>query len=188
MEENKLSPKIVVNFCIYFNSCIAILDRIFQIVYYTNTTFINSDIQNNLLCFIILKPVSLILIYSIYIFTLEDLLLDCIDRSRLFLCFVFSQEASFLLGTQYSIKSKYSRDGDSPLFTTRVLNAFHIMLVSVPQLIGVIIHSTAIDYFGFIETLSILFSGMFILWSIIYMFICGCYSEEIDNQINDMIY
>lgn len=189
MEDNsKISPKIIINFCIYVNCCLALTDRILQIIYFTSTTFINDDIKSNLLLFILIKPISLILIYFIYIVTLDDSLLQFCDRVKLFICFIFSQEFSYSLGTHYSLKSKYSREGDNPVFTIRVLNGFHIMLTSIPQLICVPIHSVAINYFGIIETLSILFSSIFLVWSIIYLFICNCYSEDFESQINEMIY
>jgi hypothetical protein len=188
MEESIITPKIGVNFCIYFNSVLAIADRIMQIVFYTSTTFINDDIKSNALCFLLLKPISLILMYTLYILTLDDSLLQYYDRLKLYVCFMFSQETCYSLGAHYSLKSKYSREGDNPVFTIRVLNGFHIMFTSIPQLIIVLIHMAATDYTGSVETLSVMFSSLFISWNIVYIIICGCYREQLEEQIDDMIY
>lgn len=188
MEESIITPKIAINFCIYFNSVLAIADRIMQIVFYTSTSFINNEIKSNALCFLLLKPISLMLIYTIYIMTLEDSLLQCFDRLKLYFCFMFSQETCYSLGAHYSLKSKFSRDGDNPVFTIRVLNGFHIMFTSIPQLIIVPVHMLATDYTGTNETLSIMFSSLFIAWNIAYIVICGCYREQIEEQMDDMIY
>ena len=126
--------------------------------------------------------------YLIYIVTLKDNFVQCSDRIKYLFCFIFSNEICFSLGAQYSLKSKYSRDGDSPLFTKRVFNGFHFMLVSVPQILCVPVQGLASGYFGVIGTLSLLFSCLFIIWSVVYFFICNCYEDDFNNEVNNMIW
>ena len=188
MEEKLISRKFVINVAFYLNSTLAILDRVFQIVFYFTTDFYNDKLKSNSLCFILLKPLSLIIIFSIYITTLKDDLLFFGDKLKNWITFGFSQEISFPIGVHYSIKSKYSKDGDPPIFTVRIINALHIMFISIPQIIIVTLNSFASEKFSPIDTISLLLSSVFIIWNIFYFLLCGFYSKNIEEEINDYIY
>ena len=65
----------------------------------------------------------------------------------------------------------------------RLVNATHFMLVSVPQLLIVTINSSARGNFKGLDIASIVFSALFIVWSVVYYFYCIKNDEGYDNLI-----
>lgn len=179
--------KIFVVLSIYINLTLALVDRILQLVYYGTTKFNSLPMQSSLLCIIIVKPVSLMLFKLIYLISIQDEYVSFYEKMKNFFVFSFSQEFSYTLGVHYTFKSRLSRDGDSTILTARVLNIFHIMLVSIPQILTA---STSCVIRGYIEPLdiaSIVFSSVFITWSIVYMMMCFILNDEYEEKVSEML-
>ena len=79
------------------------------------------------------------------------------------------------LGIQYGLKTKYSEYADNPLVTMKLLNAVHIIFVSIPQIIIISVNSSANDNFKNIDITSLVFSSFFIIWSGVYYLLCSKY-------------
>ena len=65
----------------------------------------------------------------------------------------------------------------------RVVNALHVMFVAIPQLLIITIHSSANDKFEAIDITSLVFSCVFILWSVGYYFLCITKEDDYDSVI-----
>ena len=65
----------------------------------------------------------------------------------------------------------------------RVINALHVMFVALPQLLIILIHSSALNKFDNVDVANIIFSFIFIFWSIWYYFICIKNEDDYDSVI-----
>lgn len=187
VKDEIVTPKIYVNFFIYTFSMISIIERIMQIIHYTNTTFINDKIKDFSLIMILVRPIVFFVGFTIHITILKDNLLSFSDRVINILVFLGSSEINYSIGVQYSLLSKW-KDGDVPIYTIRILQIFQFLFISLPSLIIIPVHSMALNFFSAIDTLGILFSSLSIGFSIIY-FVFSSFKYDIFNDVvTDMFY
>ena len=92
------------------------------------------------------------------------------------------------LGIQYSLKTKYSEYADNPLVTMKLLNAVHVIFISIPQIIIISINSSANNNFERIDIASLIFSSFFIIWSGVYYFLCSKFEIDYDDYITLTVY
>ena len=111
-------------------------------------------------------------------------MLTPIVKLKHFLWYIFSSELVYPIGVHRAFKTKYSYNADNPIITMRLVNAIHFMFVSVPQLLIVTINSSARGDFKGIDIASIIFSSIFIVWSVFYYFYCIKNDEGYDNLIS----
>ena len=183
------TKKVLLIFSIYLNCALSLIDRVLQIVYYNLCDYSIDKVKDTLLCFILIKSISLIFIFLVYVITLKDDNISFGERIKFFIIYLPCQEFSFSLGVHYTLKSKYSKDYDSPLITTRLLNIFHLLFVSIPQILIITINSSANSYFDAVSIVSLLFSSIYIIWSITYQFVlCVSNQYEYDNNFNEILY
>ena len=187
VNEDIITPKIYVNFFIYTYSMVSIIERILQIIHYTNTSFINDKIKDFSLMMILIRPIVFIISFSIHISIIKDNLLSFSDRLINLLIFISSSEINFTIGVQYSLISKW-KDGDIPIYTMRLLQIFQFLFTSLPSLIIVPIHSMALNFFSVIDTLSILFSSLSICFSLIYFIFSSIKYDVFNDVITNMFY
>lgn len=180
------------------NCVLGLADRIAQIVYYCltiskateNTTF--NTVKNTALTFCILPSGINLFMIIIYLIFHHEAMLTPLIKFKFFFMYLFSFEALFPIGVHRTFMSKYSQNSDNVLITMKVINALHIMFISLPQLLIVTIYSSAIDSettkgFSPDAIASLIFAIIFIVWSIVYYFICANKEEYYDNVLPDYV-
>lgn len=179
--------KILVFSSVYFNVFLALGNRLSQIIYFCVTTFINQNISNTCLAFILILPLSNIFMISIYLFSQNDLNITIKQKIKYFFFYIFSAEVAFSIGVHISFKSKFSHLADNILITKKVLNAMHIIFISLPQLLIVTIHSSSLGTYKAIDIISLVFSCGFIMWSIAYYILCTVKETEYDIELEEIV-
>ena len=169
------------------NSVIGLTDRVLQIVYYCLTNhwddFQTNNIKKAALTFCILpSALNLFMIIIYCIFHYEKLLTPKV-KIKNFFWYLLSMEFLYPIGVHRSFKTKYSYNADNPIITMRLVNAVHFMLVAIPQLLIITINSSARGSFKAIDISSLVFSCLFIVWSVGYYFYCVANDEGYDNLI-----
>ena len=65
-----------------------------------------------------------------------------------------------------------------------LLNALHIMLISIPKIIIISINSSANERFEKLDIAFLIMSSIFTVWSIVYYFLCKVMEIEYDDYIS----
>ena len=171
-----------------FNSLIGITDRVLQIVYYCVTKhwddFQTKNVKKSALTFCILPSALNFFMITIYLIFHTEEILKPIVKIKNFFWYLISNELLYPIGVHRAFKTKYSYNADNPIITMRLVNAIHFMFVSVPQLVIVPINSSSRGNFKVIDIASIVFSALFIVWSVAYYFYCIKNDEGYDNLIS----
>ena len=178
---------------IIFNMVVGIVDRVLQVVYYCLTKkwgnkdssrgFQTTSVKNTALTFCILPSALNCFMIAIYcIFHYEKMLTPKVKIKNFFM-YVISCEFLYPVGVHKSFKTKYSENADNPIVTLRLINAIHVMFVSLPQLLIVSINSSARGDFKGVDIASLVFSCFFIVWSVGYYFICVSKDSDYDDYI-----
>ena len=169
------------------NSVIGLTDRVLQIVYYCLTNhwddFQTNNIKKAALTFCILPSALNLFMITIYTFFHSEEMLTPKVKLKHFLWYIFSTEILYPIGVHRAFKTKYSYSADNPIITMRLVNAMHFMFVSIPQLLIATINSSARGDFKGIDITSIVFSSLFIVWSVAYYFYCIKNDDGYDNLI-----
>ena len=180
---------------IIINSVLGISNRIFQIIdyclnnyKYEKYKFMADEIKKAGLIFCILPTAINIFMMGLYcIFHYEENMTPKIKVKNFFI-YILSIETLFPLGTQLSLKTKYSYNADNPLITMRLVNAVHFMLVALPQLLITSINGSANDDgLQKLDIISLVISCIFIVWSVGYYFICIINTDQYWDLISDYV-
>ena len=170
------------------NSLIGITDRVLQIVYYCLTNhwddFQTKNVKKTALTFCILPSAINFFMITIYCIFHSEEILTPIVKIKNFFWYLISNELLYPIGVHRAFKTKYSYNADNPIITMRLVNAMHFMFVSVPQLLIVPINSSARGDFKGIDIACVVFSALFIVWSVAYYFYCIKNDEGYDNLIS----
>ena len=177
------SMKTLVFFFVYFNVFLSVADRVTQIVYFSITKFINQTVSNTLLAFIVIYPSVNILMMTLYLLSQNDYGMSVKRKIKFFFMYLFYSEFGFSVGVHKTFKSKYSIDAENIIITTRVINAMHIIFVSLPQLLIITVHSSSVGEFKAIDIISLTFSCLFFFWSILYYVFCCLKEFEIETEL-----
>ena len=185
MEDNRKYIFVIIT--MIFNAAVGVADRVLQIVYYCLTKkwkrFATGSVKHTALTFCILPSALNCFMIAIYcIFHYEKMLTPAVKVKNFFL-YVVSCEFLYPVGVHKSFKTKYSENADNPIVTLRLINAIHVMFVSLPQLLIVSINSSARGNFKGIDIASLVFSCFFIVWSVGYYFICISKDSDYDDFI-----
>ena len=185
---------ILAKITIILNSILGIADRVLQICYYALTkkdnkfNKIKDSADNIALTFIILPfGFHFILILTFVLFHYEQGL-TCLTKIKSFFLYLISSELLIPHGIQVSFKTKYSEYSDNPLVTMKLLNAVHVLFISVPEILIISINSSANDEFKKIDIASLVISAFFIVWSAIYYLLCTRFEADYDDYITLAIY
>ncbi len=185
---------ILAKITIILNSILGIADRVLQICYYALTkkdnkfNKIKDSADNIALTFIILPfGFHFILILTFVLFHYEQGL-TCLSKIKSFFLYLISSELLIPHGIQVSFKTKYSEYSDNPLVTMKLLNAVHVLFISVPEILIISINSSANDEFKKIDIASLVISAFFIVWSAIYYLLCTRFEADYDDYITLAIY
>ena len=169
------------------NSVIGLTDRVLQIVYYCLTKhwddFQTKHVKKTALTFCILPSGLNFFMITIYTFFHSEEMLTPKVKLKHFLWYIFSNEILYPIGVHRAFKTKYSYSADNPIITMRLVNAMHFMFVSIPQLLIATINSSARGDFKGIDITSVVFSSLFIVWSVAYYFYCIKNDDGYDNLI-----
>jgi hypothetical protein len=177
--------KTLVYFSLYFNSSIAIIERIAQIVYLATTVFITQTVQNTTITFLIILSIVHILMMSLYALSNPDNRFTFKQKVGNFFCYILSAEICYSVGAQRCICTLYDAD-QSIVVTMKVLNMLHAMFVSLPQILIITIHSSAYGVFNGVDLFSLIFSSFFITWSIVFLVLCIKTDTLFDDYLFDM--
>ena len=125
---------------------------------------------------------------SLYTLLHKEKILTLKVKIKNFILFILSMECLYPLGVQLSLRTQYSYSSDNPLITMRFINALHFLLVSLPQLLIVPINCSAKGYsFHPVDITSLIFSIIFMIWSVGYYFICIVYNNPLDDYITEYV-
>jgi hypothetical protein len=177
--------KALVYFSLYFNSSIAIIERIAQIVYLATTYFITQTVQNTTITFLVILSIVHILMMTLYAISNPDNRHTFKQKIGNYFCYILSAEICYSVGAQRSISTEYDSD-QSIVVTMKVLNMLHAMFVSLPQILIITIHSSALGYFNGVDLFSLIFSSLFITWSIVLLVLCIKTDTLFDDYLFDM--
>ena len=211
MENSEKRQKIMVFIIIILNSVIGVTDRVLQLLYYcikikdykdpkdwnnsVNSTQLNEtenhtdenydDVNKVALTFCILPSgIHLVFIIIYLVFHHEELLTPA-KKLKIFFMYLFSSEALNPIGMQKSFKTKYSEYSDNPVVLTRVMNALHVMFVSIPQLLIVSVFGTTFRGLDGLGISCLVMSALFILWSVIFYLLCVRFDETFETVIQE---
>ena len=182
---------IITKITLIFNSILGITNRVLQICYYAMTRkndYFLSSADTIILTFIILPlGLNLLIILTFVLFHYEPGI-TFLTKIKSFFVYIISSELLLPMGVHESFKTKYSESADNPIVTMKILNSFHALFVAVPQIIIISINSSARDNFEKIDIASMVFSAFFLIWSIIYYFLCTMFESDYDDLITNIVY
>lgn len=143
------------------------------------------DVNKVALTFCILPSgIHLVFIIIYLVFHHEELLTPA-KKLKIFFMYLFSSEALNPIGMQKSFKTKYSEYSDNPVVLTRVMNALHVMFVSIPQLLIVSVFGTTFRGLDGLGISCLVMSALFILWSVIFYLLCVRFDETFETVIQE---
>ena len=169
-----------------------IINRLLQIIYYClnryhygQYKFEEPEVSKAALTFCVFPTGVNIFMMSLYCILHYEEKMTPIIKIKNFFRYILSIEILFPLGVHKSLKTKYSYNSDSPVVTLRLVNAVHFMFVALPQLLIIPINSSMRDKFQAVDIASLIFSCLFIVWSVGYYFICITFKDEYEDYICD---
>ena len=188
MEEKNYPTNYVV-----INCAIGIINRILQIVYYClyryeYKKFQVETIKQASLTFCILPTAIDVFMMGLYLLLHSEENLTVKKKIKKFFLFVLSMEFLFPMGVHLSFRTKYSYNSDNELITLRLVNALHVLFVSLPQILIVPINASVNDgKFYWIDYCSLIFSIIFIIWSVGYYFICIVNKTHYEDWFSEFV-
>jgi len=176
----------------YLNCLLGITDRVLQICYYIiakkEDEFKEETADKMCLTFIVLPfGFNFFIILFFCLFHYEEKI-TFLTKIKSFFLYLISTELLFPIGIQISFKTKYSENADNPLVTMKLLNAIHIIFISIPQILIISVNSSAKGEFTKLDIASLVISAIFAVWSIVYYFLCIIKEVEYDNYITSIAY
>ena len=176
----------------YFNCLLGIADRVLQICYYCftrkNNAFEVPTADKITLTFIILPFGLNFILITIYCLFHHEEQITILTKIKSFFLYLISTELLYPIGVQTSFKTKFSENADNPIVTMKLLNGIHVMLISIPQILIISINSSAHEDFTKLDISSLVISIIFIIWSIVYYFLCAIKEIEYDDFITYSTY
>ena len=174
------------------NSLLGITNRVLQIVDYClnknksgNYKFKLDEVQTTALTFCILPTAVNIFMISLYSILHYEQMLTPLVKIKNFFLFIISMEFLNPIGVHISLRTKYTYTADNPVITMRLINASHFMLVAIPQLLVVCINCSDKDNsFNPVDIASLIFSIIFIIWSVGYYFVCIIFNDQYDDYLS----
>jgi hypothetical protein len=143
------------------------------------------DVNKVALTFCILPSGIHFVFIIIYLVFHHEELLTPLKKLKIFFMYLFSSESLNPIGMQKSFKTKYSEYSDNPVVLTRVMNALHVMFVSIPQLIIVSVFGTTFRGLDGLGISCLVMSALFILWSVIFYLLCVRFDETFETVIQE---
>ena len=176
----------------YFNCLLGIADRVLQICYYCftrkNNVFEVPTADKITLTFIILPFGLNLILITIYCLFHHEEQITILTKIKSFFLYLISTELLYPIGVQTSFKTKFSENADNPIVTMKLLNGIHVMFISIPQILIISINSSAHEDFTKLDISSLVISIIFIIWSIVYYFLCAIKEIEYDDFITYSTY
>ena len=176
----------------YFNCLFGIADRVLQICYYCftrkNDAFEVPTADKITLTFIILPFGLNFILITIYCLFHHEEQITILTKIKSFFLYLISTELLYPIGVQTSFKTKFSENADNPIVTMKLLNGIHVMFISIPQILIISINSSAHEDFTKLDISSLVISIIFIIWSIVYYFLCAIKEIEYDDFITYSTY
>ena len=182
-----MGAPLVVIITLYFNCILGVADRVLQICYYCftkkNDNFEAETADQITLTFIILPFALNFLLITIYCLFHHEEQITILTKIKSFFLYLISTEILHPIGVQTSFKTKFSENADNPIVTMKLLNALHVMFISIPQILIISINSSAHEMFSKLDIASLVISACFIVWSVVYYFLCIVMEIEYDDYI-----
>jgi hypothetical protein len=108
-------------------------------------------------------------------------------KIKYFFQYVLSAEICYSIGVHQTFRSKFSKYADNIMITLKVINAMHLIFVSLPQMLIITVHSSSVGEFKAIDIISLIFSCLFIFWSIGYYFICLKLDSDMETELDEIV-
>ena len=166
------------------NAFLGIINRLLQIIYYclnryeySGYKFEESEVRKASLTFCIFPTGVNIYMMSVYCILHYEEKITPIIKIKNFFRYILSIEILFPLGVHKGLKTKYSYNSDRTDVTLRLVNAIHFMFVALPQLLIIPINCSMKGKFQGVDIASLIFSCLFIVWSVGYYFICNAFKD-----------
>lgn len=169
------------------NMVLGIADRVAQICYVAMTSFLTPTIKKTAITFCVLPTAIHLFMILIYVIFHNEEMHNTRFKIKIFFMYLFSTETLFPIGVHRSFKSKFSDNSDSIMQTLKIINAVHVMFVSLPQLLIISVHSSALEHFKGIDITSLILSIIFMVYSIGYYFICTTKEDDFENTYEDYV-
>ena len=186
MESDGFQKKLVL-FCIIITIITSLADRTAQIAYYVSTNFTSETIKNSAFTFLIIRPITNFTMIILYVFTSSHH--DRKTNIRNILKFILFAEICYSPGANRSSQTIHEENDIENIsvyiiITQKILNTLHIIFISLPQLLIVIINTN--NQFYTIDIISLVFSCLFIFWSINYYIICIKFEYSFDQYFTEI--
>ena len=128
------------------------------------------------------------ILITIYCLFHHEEQITILTKIKSFFLYLISTELLYPIGVQTSFKTKFSENADNPIVTMKLLNGIHVMFISIPQILIISINSSAHEDFTKLDISSLVISIIFIIWSIVYYFLCAIKEIEYDDFITYSTY
>ena len=154
-----------------FNALLGITDRVLQFLH--NFKEINNEnVSAKFKVFCFIPTMINVFMYLLYIIIHHEKMLTLHKKIIGFIKFVIGSEILYPVGVYQSLLTKYSYYSDNPILILRLINAMHCMFVSMPQCIIVPINGKIRESLSPLSISSLLFSVIFIFWSLFHYLFC----------------
>jgi hypothetical protein len=171
---------------VIINSILVTADTTTQIMHYKLTNWSNQSIKDAELMFILLRPILHTTIFLIYIFLHCEPILTISKKLATLPIHIVSVYTGYTPWVHLSFYSKYYLESENGIVIAKIVNAFAFVFVSLPKLLIIPINSSAIGKWNGIDIVSLIFSILFIIFSIAYYFTCAHYDYDFEIEMEEM--
>ena len=179
------SKRLVLGFTIT-NAIMTIADTSTQILHYFLTTWATDEAKDIALMFLIFRPVTLFLMFSIYTIFHYEKIITCGKKLITFVLFLACMYIGYSPGVHLSFYSKFYLDSENGIVICKVVNAFTFIFVSLPKLLIIPINSSSHNTWEVIDIIALVISSLFLIWCIIYYVMCGLRDFDFEIELEDM--
>lgn len=171
---------------VVINTVVISADTITQILHYSLTLWYTEEAKNLALLFILFRPVLLFCMFLTYALLHYERMLTCSKKILTFFIFLFSMYAGYSPGVHLSFYSKYYLESENGIVVCKIVNAFSFIFVALPKILIIPINNSNSESWLAIDIIALIFSCIFIVWSIIYYVVCGQRDFDFEIEMEDM--
>lgn len=171
---------------ISINTAIVSLDTTTQILHYFFTNWSTEESKTMSLFFIVLRPLTLLFIFLVYILFHSEKVLTIKRKIITLLIFIISMYIGYSPGAHMSFFSKYYLESESGIIISRVVNAFTFIFVTLPKILIIPINSSAEGSWNWIDIIGLCISSLNIIFLGVYYFMCNIRDFDFEIEMEDM--
>jgi hypothetical protein len=168
------------------NTVVISADTITQILHYSLTQWYTEEAKNLALLFILFRPVLLFCMFFTYAILHYERMLTCSKKIITLFLFLFSMYAGYSPGVHLSFYSKYYLESENGIVVCKIVNTFSFIFVALPKILIIPINNSSAQSWLAIDIIALIFSCIFIIWSIAYYIVCGLRDFDFEIEMEDM--